>query len=101
MTDAEPFALLVLLAAAVGLAAVLSSRLTQRLRIPTPALVLVGAAVAVQVIPALHAPPRLAVERVVTVALVCILFDGGMDIGWPGSGRPPPRSSRPACWARS
>jgi potassium/hydrogen antiporter len=82
VTDAEPFALLVLLAAAVGLAAVLSSRLTQRLRIPTPALVLVGAAVAVEAIPALHAPPRLAVERDVTVALVCILFAGGMDIGW-------------------
>jgi cell volume regulation protein A len=41
-----------------------------------------GAAVAVQVIPALHAPPQQAVERVVTVALVCILFDGGMHIGW-------------------
>jgi NhaP-type Na+/H+ or K+/H+ antiporter len=82
VTDAEPFALIVLLAAAVGLAAVLSSRLTQRLRIPTPALVLVGAAIAVQLFPALHAPPRLAVERVVTVALVCILFAGGMDIGW-------------------
>jgi cell volume regulation protein A len=45
----------VLLAAAVGLVAVLSSRLTQRLRVPSPALVLIGAAVAVQVIPALHA----------------------------------------------
>jgi cell volume regulation protein A len=81
VTDTEPFALIVLLAAAVGLVAVLSSRLTQRLRIPSPALVLIGAAVAVQVIPALHAP-RLAVERVVTVALVCILFEGGMHIGW-------------------
>jgi potassium/hydrogen antiporter len=34
------------------------------------------------VFPALHAPPPQAVERVVTVALVCILFDGGMHIGW-------------------
>jgi len=34
----------------------------------------VGAAIAVKVIPALHGPPRQAVERVVTVALVCILF---------------------------
>jgi cell volume regulation protein A len=82
VTDTEPFALIVLLAAAVGLAAVLSSRLTQRFRIPSPALVLIGAAVAVQVIPALQAPPRLAVERVVTVALVCILFERGMHIGW-------------------
>ena len=82
MTDTDPFALLILLTAAVGLAAVLSNRLTDRLKIPTPALVLVGAAVAVKVVPALHAPPHLVVERMVTVALVCILFDGGMQIGW-------------------
>ena len=82
MSDTEPFALIVLLTAAAGLVAVLSSRLTERVKIPPPALVLAGAAVAVQVIPALHAPPQLAVERVVTVALVCILFDGGMHIGW-------------------
>jgi potassium/hydrogen antiporter len=82
VTDTEPFALLVLLAAAVGLVVVLSNRLTERVRIPSPALVLVGAAVAVKVVPALHEPPHLVVERVVTVALVCILFDGGMQIGW-------------------
>ena len=82
MTDTEPFALVVLLAAAVGLVAVLSNRLTERVKVPSPVLVLAGAAIAVNVIPALHAPPRLAVERVVTVALVCILFDGGMHIGW-------------------
>jgi cell volume regulation protein A len=81
VTDAEPFALIVLLAAAVGLVAVLSSRLTQLVKVPSPALVLAGAAVAVQVIPALHEPPRLAVERVVTIALACILFDGGLNIG--------------------
>ncbi len=83
MSDTEPFALILLFAAAVGLVAVLSNRLTERVKIPSPALVLIGAAVAVKVIPALHEPPRLAVQRVVTVALVCILFDGGMHIGWP------------------
>jgi cell volume regulation protein A len=82
VTDTEPFALVVLLTAAVGLVAVLSSRLTERVKIPSPALVLAGAAIAVQVIPALHVPPQQAVERVVTVALACILFDGGMHIGW-------------------
>jgi potassium/hydrogen antiporter len=82
VTDSEPFALLVLLAAAVGLVVVLSNRLTELVKIPSPALVLVGAAVAVKVVPALHEPPHLVVERVVTVALVCILFDGGMQIGW-------------------
>jgi cell volume regulation protein A len=82
VTDTEPFALLVLLAAAVGLVVVLSNRLTERVKIPSPALVLVGAAVAVKVVPSLHEPPHLVVERVVTVALVCILFEGGMQIGW-------------------
>ncbi|HUZ23848.1 MAG TPA: cation:proton antiporter [Streptosporangiaceae bacterium] len=82
MTDAQPFAIVVLLTAAVGLVAVLSNRLTERVKIPSPVLVLVGTALAVNLIPALHAPPRQAVERVVTIALVCILFDGGMQIGW-------------------
>ena len=82
MTDTQPFALLVLLTAAAGLVAALPSRPTERVKIPSPALVLAGAAIAVHVVPALHAPPRLAVERVVTVTLACILFDGGMHIGW-------------------
>ena len=82
MTDPQSFALIILLAAAVGLVAVLSNRLTERVKVPSPVLVLAGAAIAVNVIPALHAPPRQAVERVVTVALVCILFDGGIHIGW-------------------
>lgn len=82
MTDALPFALVLPLTAGVGLVVVLSNRLTERLKVPTPALVLAGAAVAVKVVPALHEPPQLVVERVVTVALVCILFDGGMQIGW-------------------
>jgi cell volume regulation protein A len=82
VSDTEPFALILLVAGAAGLIAVLSNRLTERVKIPSPALVLVGAAVAVKFVPDLHEPPRLAVERVVTVALVCILFDGGMHIGW-------------------
>ena len=101
MTDAEPFALLVLLAAGVGLVAVLSNRLTEWVKIPSPALVLVGAAITVQFIPALHAPPRQAVERVVTVALVCILFDGGMHIGWSRFRSAAAPSAPSACWARS
>jgi len=51
VTDTAPFALIVLLTAAVGLVAVLSSRLTERVKLPSPALVLVGAAIAVKVIP--------------------------------------------------
>lgn len=82
MSDVQPFAVIVLLVAVTGLVAVLSNRLTERIRIPAPALVLVGAAVVVKVVPNLHAPPERTVERLVTVALLCILFDGGMHIGW-------------------
>ncbi|HEY7432971.1 MAG TPA: cation:proton antiporter [Streptosporangiaceae bacterium] len=82
MTGVEPFAVLIVLVAAVGLAAVLSNRLAYRVKLPAPALFLVGAAIAAKVIPALHAPSQQAVEHVVAVALACILFDGGMDIGW-------------------
>jgi cell volume regulation protein A len=82
MHDTQPFALFVLLTAAGGLFAVLSNRLTARVRIPAPAFMLIAAAVAVKVVPALEAPPEQTVERLVTVALLCILFDGGMHIGW-------------------
>ncbi|HEY0169237.1 MAG TPA: cation:proton antiporter [Jatrophihabitans sp.] len=83
MSDTFTFAQLVLLVGAVGLLALLSNRLTERIRIPAPLLVLVAAAVAVQVIPELHRPPELLVERLVTLALICILFDGGLHLGWP------------------
>src|SRR6266487_1296601 len=82
MTGTTSFALLVVLIAAVGLAAVLSNRLAYRVKLPAPALFLVGAAIAAKVIPALHGPSQHAVEQVVAVALACILFDGGMNIGW-------------------
>lgn len=82
MSDTQPFAWLVLVVAVVGLAAVLSSRLTARLRIPAPALVLISSAVIVKLVPDLHAPTQRTVERLVTVALLCILFEGGMHIGW-------------------
>ena len=82
MPDTYPFAGLVLLVAVVGLLALLSNRLTERIKVPAPLLVLVAAAVAVNAVPALHAPPERTVERLVTIALVCILFDGGLHMGW-------------------
>jgi potassium/hydrogen antiporter len=82
VTDTEPFALVLLLVAGVGLVVVLSNQLTAWVKVPSPALVLVGAAIAVNVFSGLHAPPEKTVGRIVTVALVCVLFDGGMHIGW-------------------
>jgi cell volume regulation protein A len=43
--------------------------------------------IAVRVFPSLSPPAEQLVERVVTVALLCILFDGGMHLGWPRSCR--------------
>jgi len=76
------FGLVIGLVGIVGLVAVLSNALTEWLRVPVPALMLIAAAIAVQIVPALHAPSPLTVQRLVTAALICILFDGGMQIGW-------------------
>lgn len=82
MTDTAHFALTVLLISAVGLVAVLSNRLTARVKIPVPALVLIAAAIAVTAIPGLRLLSERTVEELVTIALLLILFDGGMHIGW-------------------
>ena len=82
MSDTDSFAWLVLVVAAVGLAALLSNRVTERLKVPAPALLLVATAVVVKLASDVHVPAERTVERLVTVALVCILFDGGMHIGW-------------------
>jgi len=81
--DTQAFAGVVLLTAMVGLLAVLSNGLTERVHVPAPVLFLAAAAIAVRVLPGLSPPAEQMVERVVTVALLCILFDGGMHLGWP------------------
>ncbi|MET3808267.1 cell volume regulation protein A [Nakamurella sp. UYEF19] len=82
MTDVKSFAILVLVVAAIGLLAVLSNRLSERVHLPAPALFLAVAAVTEKLVSVLPAPPEQLVERVVTVALLCILFDGGLHLGW-------------------
>jgi cell volume regulation protein A len=82
MNETAHYGLLVLLCGAVGLVCVFSTRVTARLKVPAPLLVLAGAAVAVQAVPQLHPLSERSVERIVTVALVVILFEGGMHIGW-------------------
>ena len=71
------FGLLVLCASGAALLAVQSHRLSALLRVPTPALFLVAAAV----VPGVTEPQHRTVERVVTIALLVILFDGGLHIG--------------------
>lgn len=76
----QVFSLVVALVA-IGAFGLLSlSPLSARLRIPLSALVLLAAAAAA-VLPQVKAPSSVTVDRVVAVALVCILFQGGMSIG--------------------
>jgi cell volume regulation protein A len=62
-------------------AALLTSKLSERLSIPAAAPFLVVAAIASDIFPSLDVSTT-TVERVATVALIVILFDGGRSIGW-------------------
>ena len=82
MTDAAEFGRVVLIVAVGFAVAILSSRISGHLRVPAPALFLAAATVSSDLIPNLA--PLLTihdVERICLVALIVILFDGGMDIG--------------------
>jgi potassium/hydrogen antiporter len=82
VSETYHYALIVLLASAAMLAAVLANRLTERLKVPAPLLLLAAAAIAASVVPGLQTMPERTVEHIVILALVLILFDGGMHIGW-------------------
>lgn len=63
--------------------AVISTALSARFPLPAPAIFLVAAAVVSDVWPQVYEHvPILTVERVAVVALIVILFNGGLDIGW-------------------
>jgi cell volume regulation protein A len=83
MTEIVDFATIILIVAAGVLLALGTYVLTSRFPVPAPALFLLAAAVASDVFPGLadHVPIR-AVERIGVVAIVVILFDGGMIVGW-------------------
>ncbi len=82
MNAATSLAIAILLISVAVLAAVFSNRLSAIIRVPAPALFLVAAAIAAKLFPALGTLPRGTAEAIVTLALVFILFDGGMHIGW-------------------
>jgi potassium/hydrogen antiporter len=81
MHDVIPFAVEIVVAAAALLLAVGSSRLTAWTQIPSPAFFLLAASLAADVLPRLGGLSIRVDQRIVTVALVVILFDGGMHIG--------------------
>jgi potassium/hydrogen antiporter len=82
MTGTDAFGLVVLVIGLAGTGAVLSNRLSARLRVPAPAFFLICATVAAQLWPRATLLPATTVQNVVSVALAIILFDGGMHIGW-------------------
>ena len=80
MSETARFALIITLTGAIALAAVLVNRLSARLRLPAPVWMLAAAAIAVFLVPGVPAPRDEAVQQVVSVALVLILFNGGRHI---------------------
>jgi cell volume regulation protein A len=83
MEEILEFGTIVLVVASGFLLALGAYKLTERFPIPAPALFLLAAAVASDVFPGLsqHVPTK-TVERIGVVALIVILFDGGMHVGW-------------------
>src|SRR5512133_1090556 len=83
MHEVTHFGGIVLLVSGALSIALLSNKLSEKLRVPTAAFFLLAAAVASDIWPALG--DRLSirdVERIAVVALIVILFDGGMRVGW-------------------
>lgn len=82
MHEVHDFGLIVLLVSTGFALAVVSSRLSERLRVPGPAIFLIAAALLSDAFPSLaDALSIRTVERIGVVALAVILFDGGTRIG--------------------
>jgi cell volume regulation protein A len=83
MSEITDFGLVVLVVSGVFALAVFSNKVTERIPVPAPAIFLLAAAAAVHFVPRLGQELSIKdVERVAVVALVVILFDGGMRVGW-------------------
>jgi cell volume regulation protein A len=82
MHDVQSFGSVVLAWGLVGTAALLAHAIAKVIRIPAPALFLIGAAVASTYVKAVREALDLhQAENIVTLALVVILFDGGLHLG--------------------
>ena len=83
MDEVTQFGGIVLVVSAAFSLAVLSNKVSERLRVPAAAFFLLAAAVASDLWADLaDALSIRAVERIAVVALIVILFDGGMRVGW-------------------
>jgi potassium/hydrogen antiporter len=77
------FGEIVLIVALGFLLALLSTKVTERVPIPAPAIFFLAAALASDLFPSLSDYVSIrTVERIGVVALIVILFDGGMEVGW-------------------
>ena len=77
----EAFNTDVLVVACAILLALAAFKLTQWVPVPAPALLLIAAAIASDIFPELGINVA-TVERIGIVALIVILLDGGMHVGW-------------------
>jgi cell volume regulation protein A len=77
VTELSDFGLIVLVVASGVMLALLASKLSARYPVPAPALFLVLALAFPVALPHIKT-----VERIGVVAVILILFDGGMSIGW-------------------
>src|SRR3954453_16331848 len=83
MPEIADFATLVLVVAGGFSLAVLSTRITDHIPIPAPAIFLIAAAVVSDIWPQVYDHIDIkTVERIAVVALIVILFNGGIEIGW-------------------
>jgi cell volume regulation protein A len=83
MSELTDFALIVLIVAGGSSLAILATQLGHRLPIPAPVVFLVAAAIASDLWPQLREDLSIrTVQRVAVVALIVVLLNGGMDIGW-------------------
>jgi cell volume regulation protein A len=83
MSEVQDFGLVIAVASAVFALAVLSNKVSEWTAVPAPAFFLLAAALASRIFPDLGTRLSIRdVERIAVLALVVILFDGGMRVGW-------------------
>ena len=83
MPEISDYATLVLVVAGGFSLAVLSTRVTEHIPIPAPAIFLIAAAVVSDLWPDVYDQIDIrTVERIAVAALIVILFNGGIEIGW-------------------
>jgi potassium/hydrogen antiporter len=82
MGEITHYGLAILIVSSIVAVAVLSNRVSEQVPIPAPAIFLLAAAITVHFWPSIGREISvLEVERVAVVALILILFDGGMRVG--------------------